>query len=408
MLELPARLMHLNVTPRNIHNTTTTTITTIKSKAMNSNNDDRDYIEGSPMAEDEDEDDEDAAIPVSKKRARVTTSCASSAAVPASVRRRVIASANSRCWLCSQHGKHVAHVVARSDRILVCSPPSLPPSQDPTDAPQFDEFRRTGLLHMASLHSFDNLVFLCHGCHGAFDERIPAWAFLPTPLTPFLTAELAFHAARAAAALSGTRLLRPAPAANPPPLLYARYQIRRGHVFTQVFRKRPTRLWAGNPVAAIIRSASVLMGVQRLDPVVRCGVPDDVGQVLQRLLWLYGTPPPKVVDAIPGAVGPAGEGGDQEDSLGEEGDGDSDEDDGDNEPDGAGTEQQEEDETQPEKSRSRNDNNRGEHDLQKHPLTPPSSKKVRVSMDDDEAEWVFGPTVTAQRMVDWYCATRDA
>lgn len=74
---------------------------------MNDDDNDGDYIGASPMADDDD-------FRASKKRPRVT-SCASSAAVPASIRRRVIASANSRCWLCSQHGKHVTHVIARSD-----------------------------------------------------------------------------------------------------------------------------------------------------------------------------------------------------------------------------------------------------------------------------------------------------
>lgn len=267
---------------------------------------------------------------------------------------------------------------------------------------QFDEFRSTGLLHMASLHSFDNLVFLCHGCHGAFDERIPAWAFLPTTLSSFLSTEIAFHAARAAAAATGTRLLRPAPDPNPPPLLYARYQIRRGHVFTQVFRKKPTQLWAGNPVAAIIRGASVLMGVQRLDPLARCGIPDGVGETLQRLLWLYATPPPKIVGGIPGAIGPA-EDVEDEDSLGEEGDDDGDDD------ANSGVEEQE---TQPEKSRSTRGSLGGQQNHRKRPLTPPLSqrvqKKMHYAVQDGEAEWVFGPTVTARRIVDWYCATRDA
>lgn len=81
--------------------------------------DDEGRMGASTLAEYVDDDDvADDDFPASKKRPRVS-SCASSAAVPASIRRRVIASANSRCWLCSQHGKHVAHVIARSDRILV-------------------------------------------------------------------------------------------------------------------------------------------------------------------------------------------------------------------------------------------------------------------------------------------------
>lgn len=262
---------------------------------------------------------------------------------------------------------------------------------------------------MASLHSFENLVYLCHGCHGAFDERIPAWAFLPTTLPSFLTEELAFHAARAAAAASGTRLLRPPPDANPPPLLYTRYQIRRGHVFTQVFRKKPTRLWAGNPVAAIIRSASVLMGVQRLDPIARCGIPDDVGETLQRLLWLYATPPPKVVSVVPGVLGHPEDGeGEEDDSLGEEED-----DDDDDQHAGSGVEELPE--RPPEKRQSTRGSTRGQQNHRKHHLTPPCSQQrqskklccVVPGEDQDEAEWVFGPMVTANRMVDWFCATRD-
>lgn len=50
-------------------------------------------------------------LPTVQKRSRMT-SCASSAAVPSFVHRRMIASANSHCWLCSQHRNHIAHVIA--------------------------------------------------------------------------------------------------------------------------------------------------------------------------------------------------------------------------------------------------------------------------------------------------------
>lgn len=268
---------------------------------------------------------------------------------------------------------------------------------------------------MDSLHSLENLIYLCYGCHGAFDERIPAWAFLPTPLTPFLTAELTFHAARSAAAASGVVLPRPPPEPNPTPLVYARYQIRRGHVFTQVFRKKPTRTWAGNPVAAIIRSASVLMGVQRLDPVRRCGIPDEVAETLQKLLWLYATPPPKVVHAL-GAAGTAVE--EEQDSLGEE-----ESDDGDD----SKAEEEEDDNEAPESPPKRRTTrttdvrsasqcqHQHQHQHHKHLLTPPLSQKIRRSVrprkedaDEGAEEWVFGPLMTAGRIVDWYRCTRDA
>lgn len=257
---------------------------------------------------------------------------------------------------------------------------------------------------MSSLHSLENLLYLCHGCHGAFDERIPAWAFLPTTLSSFLSAEVAFHAARAAAAATGILLVRPAPDPHPPPLLYARYQIRRGHVFTQVFRKRPTRLWAGNPVAAIIRSGSVLLGVQRLDPVRRCGIPNDVGETLQRLLWLYATPPPKVIESVPAAIG-AAEDEQDDDSLGEE------EDDDEDGEEGSGTDEpvREQKRSPAEKRRTTCGGNSGtveQENYRKHPLTPlDSGRKITFC---EEEEWVFGPTVTANHMVDWFCSTRNA
>lgn len=63
------------------------------------------------------------------------------------------------------------------------------------------------------------------------------------------------------------------------------------------------------------------MAVQRLDPVVRCGIPGEVGETLRKLLRLYATPPPNVVNAIPAAISTR-EDVDEEDSLGEEEDGD--------------------------------------------------------------------------------------
>lgn len=89
--------------------------------------------------------------------------------------RRVIASANSRFWPHYEHGKHFALMIARSKRIIV-SPHALPSGAQPT---QFDEFHSTD-SYMASLHSFDNPVYRCHG---AFDEWIHGWALVPTKLS---------------------------------------------------------------------------------------------------------------------------------------------------------------------------------------------------------------------------------
>lgn len=195
------------------------------------------------------------------------------------VRRRVIVSTNLRCWLCSQDGAHVAQIIPLSDLMLVSleNPICI---HSTTDAPQFMEFWSTNLLHVANVQSSDNLIDLCTRCHDAFKLRIPAWAFLPTPLAPFLAAELAFHAARTEAAAARTLLLRPIPVATPAPLLYERYQIRRGHVVPQVFVKNPTQHWAGNPIAAILGSAGLLMGVQRLHVQTDGGIPEEVAKTL--------------------------------------------------------------------------------------------------------------------------------
>lgn len=45
--------------------------------------------------------------------------CASSTAVSVSVRARVIRTGGEKCWLCGMIGKHVAHVIAKSDRVMV-------------------------------------------------------------------------------------------------------------------------------------------------------------------------------------------------------------------------------------------------------------------------------------------------
>lgn len=68
--------------------------------------------------EDPDEDPFSRLPPPPRKRSR-GSSCASSTFVPAAIKRQVITRANRKCWLCGQFGKHVAHVIAKADNILV-------------------------------------------------------------------------------------------------------------------------------------------------------------------------------------------------------------------------------------------------------------------------------------------------
>lgn len=48
--------------------------------------------------------------------------CPSSTAVSVSVKARVLRNYGEKCWLCGMVGKHVAHVIAKSDRVLVSNP----------------------------------------------------------------------------------------------------------------------------------------------------------------------------------------------------------------------------------------------------------------------------------------------
>lgn len=230
-----------------------------------------------------------------RKRRKV---CPSSA-ISSSVRATVIEKAGGKCWLCGLNGSHIAHVIARSETDLVFPPP-LPPlrnAPDPlTDARlQFAEYKLSGLLHMDSLDELQNLMFLCAGCHHAFDARVPIWAFLPLDLDAFISRENAFHLARADAASLGLTLSRPDPRNSTlKALRYGRYQIRPNYLHDSDFLAQPVKHWFGNPIAAILRSAGVLAGVQRLDPLTRGGLPEDVAWKLHELLLLYGVPPPPV------------------------------------------------------------------------------------------------------------------
>lgn len=59
-------------------------------------------------------------------------------------------------------------------------------------------------------------------------------------------------------------------------------------------------MWAGSPLAAIIRSSRIITGVERV-PVREGGLPMDVALQLQRLLLLYGTPEPDLAVDSPSA-----------------------------------------------------------------------------------------------------------
>ncbi|KAL0630730.1 hypothetical protein Q9L58_010419 [Maublancomyces gigas] len=199
---------------------------------------------------------------------------ASSTNISSATRNRVIASTGSLCWLCGVPGRHVAHVVPRSDQLI------------------FNDLHASNLLTFPNLHSYRNLLYLCPNCHTGYDDRVPEWAFLPTDMDPFLAAEQAYHDLR--------RACFPIPIARPDPPntgLYTRYQIRRGMVLRRTFRERPTEEWWGSSVAAITRSASALCGIKRLS-VTECGIPDAVAMKVQRLLLLYGAPDPEFMCII--------------------------------------------------------------------------------------------------------------
>lgn len=78
---------------------------------------DRDQDEGEYDHYEKDVDHSSLVPPLARKRQR--GSCPSSAVIPAAIKRQIIDRANKKCWLCGQFGKHVAHVIAKADTILV-------------------------------------------------------------------------------------------------------------------------------------------------------------------------------------------------------------------------------------------------------------------------------------------------
>lgn len=168
---------------------------------------------------------------------------------------------------------------------------------------------------MDSLNELQNLIYLCAGCHHTFDARVPIWAFLPVDLDYFISQESAFHRARAHAASLGLPLSRPDPCNGTiPSLRYGRYQIRPNYLHNINFLAQPTKRWFGNPIAAILRSAGIFAGVQRLDPATQGGLPEDVARKFHELLFLYGVPAPPLlslpvtVDLVGRGVGPSASG----------------------------------------------------------------------------------------------------
>lgn len=74
------------------------------------------------LATREDDEDDDDAVAHSPPRKRAK-GCLSSIAVPASVKAAVAKASGGKCWLCDLYAVHIAHVIAKSDKILVRLPP---------------------------------------------------------------------------------------------------------------------------------------------------------------------------------------------------------------------------------------------------------------------------------------------
>lgn len=77
-------------------------------------------------------------------------------------------------------------------------------------------------------------------------------------------------------------------------MLYMGYQIRSGYLFPGIFTGILAKPWPGSPLAAIVRTARVGAGNERV-PVEEGGLPTDVTLKLQRLLLLYGMEAPPIM-----------------------------------------------------------------------------------------------------------------
>lgn len=282
---------------------------------------------------------------------------------------------------------------------------------------------------MDNLHVIENLILLCPGCHGSFDERVPIWAFLPADLDTFIRREEAFHAQRLSYAAAGQPLARPDLCSGKTPnLQYRRYQIRLGHLLPGVFAE-PVKYWLGNPIATILRSQSIVSGITRLDPDTQCGLPDDVAKKLQHLLFLYSTPAPKLQQLL-SVRSP-----NKKRSDGENGSGHGD-------PSSPSPPSQQQSTPMPKPSGShppgrcsqrtnavthRTHCHVSEHHARslsqtsnRHTVhaipTPPTSNKRPNTNDDKiagdrkrarrDSRWLFGPSMTANKMVQWHIDAR--
>lgn len=261
---------------------------------------------------------------------------------------------------------------------------------------------------MDSLHAIENLILLCPGCHGSFDERVPIWAFLPVDLTAFIAREEAFQARRRAFASEGHFLPRPDPCdGTTPNLAYRRYQIRLGHLLPGVFA-HPVKSWHGNPIAAILRSQSIVSGITRLDPDSQCGLPDDVALQLQKLLFLYSAPAPKLALLERVCVVREGINHTAEHEDGSATDSPS--------PSSAKHTKSNPKPKQGAAQGGHTGQQQQQQQQQHHAImTPPASHKRPRGTEDDrqrrgkrvcnEPKWVFGPRMTASRIIQWHLDT---
>lgn len=259
---------------------------------------------------------------------------------------------------------------------------------------------------MDSLHVIENLILLCPGCHGSFDERVPIWAFLPVDLGSFIKREESFQHRRKYYADHGELFQRPDPWDDRTPNLpYRRYQIRLGHLLPGVFAQ-PVKSWHGNPIAAILRSQSIVSGITRLDPDTQCGLPDDVALQLQRLLFLYSLPVPKLVkqEQPRSILGPINPPADHEDTSPTESRCSS-------------TGQPPQSQLEPKQGGARDGQHSqiGQHQQQQHIqnaiMTPPGSNTQQRGTENrrlhkgksapTEPKWMFGPRMTANRILQW-------
>lgn len=259
---------------------------------------------------------------------------------------------------------------------------------------------------MDSLHVIENLILLCPGCHGSFDERVPIWAFLPTDLDAFITREEAFQARRRSFAEAGQHLPRPDPCDGTiPNLHYHRYQIRAGHLLPGVFAT-PVKSWLGNPIAAILRSQSIVSGITRLDPETECGLPDTVALQLQRLLFLYSAPAPKVVQVQVLAIrGPSDPASDRDDGSAPHSSSES---------SVAKPPQLALKGKQRDTRRARGTDAGQQQHMHNVLATPPASNKRPCGTEDAcmrkakracvDPKWRFGPRMTANHIMNWHLA----